>query len=87
MFSPLQPFVYLLAYLGMLYIRPHEYVPMFQDKPILPTLLGLAFVFWLLRQPKNFEASQHRLLPVLMLLMAFSVALPILSNCLASTVP
>jgi len=75
MFSPVQPFVYLLAYVAMLYIRPHEYVPALKGTPILPVLLVLAFVFWLLRQPKKFEASQHRLLLVLIFVMSLSVAL------------
>ena len=75
MFSPFQPFLYLVAYLAMLYIRPHEYVPALAGVPILPALLVIAFAFWLARQPKSFEASQHRLMPVLMLLMAWSVLL------------
>ena len=73
MFSPFQPFLYLVAYVAMLYIRPHEYVPAFAGVPILPTLLVVAFGFWLVRQPKNFEASQYRLMPALTVMMAWSV--------------
>ena len=75
MFSPLQPFVYLLAYLAVQYIRPQDYVPALMGTPLLQILLLPACAFWLARQPKNFEASQHRLLLVLFLLMALSVAL------------
>ncbi len=75
MFSPAQPFLYLLAYIAVLYIRPHEYMPALEGVPILPVLLILAFGFWLARQNKNFEASQHRILLTLTMLMSFSVAL------------
>jgi putative inorganic carbon (hco3(-)) transporter len=74
-FSPFQPFVYLVAYLAFLYIRPHQYVEALNGVPVLPVLQFLVFVFWITRQAKTFEASQYRLLPVLTLLMAFSVAL------------
>lgn len=74
MFNPTQPYFYLLAYLTILYIRPHEFVQGFMGLPILPILLLSAFLFWLLRQPKKFEAPQFWLLPVIMLLMSLSVA-------------
>jgi putative inorganic carbon (hco3(-)) transporter len=74
-FSPFQPFVYLVAYLAFLYIRPHQYIEALSGVPVLPVLQGLVFVFWLSRQAKSFEASQFRLLPVMTVLMAFSVAL------------
>lgn len=73
MFNPTQPYFYLLAYLTILYIRPHEFVPGFMGLPILPILLLSAFLFWLLRQTKKFEAPQFWLLPVIMVLMALSV--------------
>lgn len=73
MFNPTQPYFYLLAYLTILYIRPHEFVPGFMGLPILPILLLLAFLFWLLRQPKKFEAPQFWLMPVVMVLMSLSV--------------
>ena len=75
MFSPLQPFVYLLAYLAVQYIRPQDYLPALMGVPLLQILLVPACAFWLARQPKNFEASQHRMLLALLLLMALSVAL------------
>jgi putative inorganic carbon (HCO3(-)) transporter len=74
-FSPFQPFVYLVAYLAFLYIRPHQYVESLSGVPVLPVLQFFVFAFWITRQAKTFEASQYRLLPVLTLLMAFSVAL------------
>jgi len=73
--SPGQPFVYLLAYLAVLYIRPHEFVPFFMGWPVLPILLVLATVIWLSNQKKDFEAPQFWLIPVLAFLMALSVAL------------
>ena len=73
MLNPTQPYFYLLAYLTVLYIRPHEFVPGFIGLPILPVLLVSAFVFWLFRQPKRFEASQFWLVPVLMVAMSLSV--------------
>lgn len=73
MLNPFQPFFYLLAYLAILYIRPHEFVPAFMNLPVLPLLLVAAFGIWLVRQPKNFEASQFRLMPVLLLMLMLSV--------------
>jgi hypothetical protein len=73
MLNPTQPYFYLLAYLSVLYIRPHEFVPAFMGWPVLPILLMLAFFFWLLRQDKRFEAPQFWIIPVLMLMMALSV--------------
>lgn len=73
MLNPTQPYFYLLAYLAVLYIRPHEFVPAFMGWPVLPILLVLAFVFWTFRQKKNFEAPQFWIVPVLMLLLALSV--------------
>ncbi|MGY0196288.1 O-antigen ligase family protein [Leptothrix sp. BB-4] len=75
MFSPFQPFLYLLAYLAVLYVRPHEYLPSFQGVPVLPVLLVGAAVFWLLRQSKDLGAPQFRLLPLQMLLMSLSLLL------------
>lgn len=73
MFNPTQPYFYLLAYLTILYIRPHEFVPAFMGWPVLPILLLSAFLFWLIRQKKRFEAPQFWLIPVLMVMMSLSV--------------
>lgn len=73
MFNPSQPFFYLLLYLGVLYIRPHEYIPAFMNVPALPLLLLTAFAIWLVRQPKQFEAPQFWLMPVLTVMLMLSV--------------
>ena len=57
----------------MLYIRPHEYAAGWQGLPILPILLMICFGSWLARQPKIFEAPQHRLLVVQLIVMCVSV--------------
>ena len=59
----------------VLYIRPQEYVPGLMGTPLVPVSLLTAFAFWLVAQPKNFEASQHRLLLGLLAMMSFSVLL------------
>ena len=68
-------FILILVYIGLIFVRPHEYVPELQDIPILPTVLICAVVAWLNQKNKSFEASQHWLLPVLLLIMSLSVAL------------
>lgn len=69
------PFTYLLAYLAVLYIRPHEYVTWLIGFPILPILLILCFIFWLAQKDKRLESPQHRLIPVLYFFIMFSVLL------------
>lgn len=69
------PFTYLLAYLAVLYIRPHEYVTWLIGVPILPILLILCFIFWLAQKDKRLESPQHRLIPVLYFFIMFSVLL------------
>ncbi len=73
MFNLSQPFSHLLAYLLILYIRPHEWVDAVMNWPLLSVLLLLAFALWLGRQPKNFEAPQFWLMPVLTLMLMLSV--------------
>jgi O-antigen ligase len=75
MFNPAGPYFYLLVYLAVLYLRPHEYLPAMQGVPVVPVLLWLAFGMWLLTQPKRFEAPHFVLLPGLSLAMALSVAM------------
>lgn len=74
MLNPLQPFTYLLLYIALLYLRPHEYVESLATLPLLPVALIAAFGLWLLRTRKNFEAPQHLLMPGLLLALAVSVA-------------
>lgn len=73
MLNPTQPLFFLLVYLAVLYVRPHEYVPGLMGVPILPICLILALVLWLGRQAKDFSAPQFKLIPVLTVLMAWSV--------------
>jgi putative inorganic carbon (hco3(-)) transporter len=73
MLNPFRPFVYLLIYLAVVYVRPHEYVPEIATWPVHSTLLVIAFVLWIFEPRKSFEASQFWLLPVLCLVMALSV--------------
>ncbi len=75
MLNPARPFFFLLLYIVVLYIRPQEYVPGLMGTPLVPVSLLTAFAFWLMAQPKNFEASQHRLLLGLLAMMSFSVLL------------
>lgn len=75
MLNPLQPLFFLLAYLVVLYLRPHEYIPSLESVPILPLFLVLSTVLWMARQPKNLSAPQFKLLPVQTFVMAWSVLL------------
>ncbi len=73
MLNPTQPLFFLLVYLAVLYVRPHEYVPALMGVPLLPISLIMALVLWLGRQAKDFSAPQFKLIPVLTVLMAWSV--------------
>lgn len=75
MLNPGRPFFFLLAYIVVLYIRPQEYVPVLMGTPLVPVLLLSATGFWLVAQAKNFEASQHRLMLCLVVVMFISVLL------------
>ena len=65
--SPLNAMPYLLGYLAVLYARPHEFSSGTANLPLLSVLLVLAFVLWLTRQPKNFEAPQFVCMPMILL--------------------
>lgn len=69
------PFTYIMAYMAFLYVRPHEYVPWLMGVPFLPILLLLSVVFWFAQSDKRFSSPQHRLVPVLLFFVVFSVAL------------
>ena len=66
--------ILVLIYVGLVYVRPQEYVLALQDFPILPVFMMGSVGVWLFQPNKSFEASQHWLLPVLMFAMALSVA-------------
>lgn len=74
MLNPTRPYAYLLAYVVLLYVRPHEFVPVFMGWPVLPVFLLVSFFSWLFWQSKNLSAPQFRLIPVLTIAMAISVA-------------
>jgi hypothetical protein len=75
MFNLADPLVYVLGYMLVLYLRPHEFIPGVIGLPLQPVLLVLAFATWLGRKGKGFDAPQFRLLPFFMLLMSWSVLL------------
>lgn len=67
-------FVLVLAYLGLLYTRPQEYLPALDGVPIMPALLGSAFLFWLARRNKRLDAPQYPLVLALVAVMIVSKA-------------
>jgi putative inorganic carbon (hco3(-)) transporter len=67
-------FYFTLLYVGLVYVRPQEFVLALRDVPVLPIVLIGSSILWLTKRDKNFEASQHRLLPLLLFIMALSVA-------------
>lgn len=67
------PFYYVLIYVALVYLRPQEYVEDLKTIPVLPIVLGLSFVYWLFAAKKNFEAPQHRLLPIFLVAMMMSL--------------
>ncbi len=70
------PYFLFLAYVVVLYLRPQEYVPALMETPLVPVLLMSAFGTWAIAQPKNFEASQQRLVLALTFLIFVSDLLP-----------
>ena len=67
-------YILVLIYVGLVYVRPQEYILALHDIPVLPAFLICSFVVWLAQPNKRFEASQHWLLPLLLFTMALSVA-------------
>jgi O-antigen ligase len=51
----------LAAYLALVIIRPHEYVPALASVPLLPIAISIAFVFWMFKPGKSFAAPQYLL--------------------------
>lgn len=66
--------ILVLIYVGLVYVRPQEYILVLQDISVLPIFLISSVSVWLFQPNKNFEASQHWLLPLLTIAMALSVA-------------
>jgi O-antigen ligase len=76
MVTPVQPLFYMLCYILVMYLRPHEFIPELMDVPLMPTFLGLSLLLWLTRQPnKNFAAPHFGLLIAMMCVMFISVLL------------
>ncbi|MGM0413216.1 MAG: O-antigen ligase family protein [Pseudomonadota bacterium] len=70
----LSPFHFLIAYLGLLLIRPHEFLPGLQGLPLMPVAMLGAVGAWLLARDKDFRAPAFLLLVGLVLAMAASRA-------------
>lgn len=71
MLNPFHPFSYLLLYVALLFIRPHEYMTQWQEVPLLPWALTATAVLWLFRATKHFNA------PPYWLMLGLSVAIAI----------
>jgi putative inorganic carbon (hco3(-)) transporter len=65
---------FLMLYLALVYIRPHEYVEALYGVPVVVSALVAAFTCWLFQRNKDFSAPHHGLLAGLMLSMSLSVA-------------
>jgi putative inorganic carbon (hco3(-)) transporter len=72
--NPFHRYFYVLAYLVMLYVRPHEFTEEGWPVPALTVLLVMAFVLWFFRQAhKDFEAPQFPLMVALLVVAVASV--------------
>ncbi|QWT21705.1 O-antigen ligase family protein [Bacillus sp. NP157] len=68
-------FPLILLYVVLTIIRPQDYIPGLDTVPILPAVLGLAFLAWLPSREKTFAAPQFVILPAfLAVLMVSQVA-------------
>ena len=65
-------FPLILLYVILTIIRPQDYLPGLETVPILPAVLGLAFVAWLASSEKTFEAPQFIILPCFLLILMVS---------------
>jgi O-antigen ligase len=68
----LSPFHFLIAYLVLLLIRPHEFLPGFQGLPLMQLFMMGAVGAWILAREKDFGAPSALLLLFLVGAMAFS---------------
>lgn len=67
-------FVLLLTYVGLVYLRPQEYLPALEGVPVMPIFLVASFVLWLPHGNKRLDAPQFWLAPALFVAMAISIA-------------
>lgn len=51
-----------LLYLFFTIVRPQDYMPALHGVPLMPVILGLAFLFWMLSSNKTFAEPQYPLL-------------------------
>jgi putative inorganic carbon (HCO3(-)) transporter len=63
----------LLLYLILIIVRPHEFVPALAELELTPYLLSLSFLLWLFKDPKSLQAPQQTLVPLLCLMVVFSL--------------
>lgn len=68
------PTILWIVYVGAVFIRPHEYVQAVLDAPLPPVLLALTVLATLAMRTRTVKAPQDRLMPILALLAAWSVA-------------
>ncbi|SFC98177.1 O-antigen ligase like membrane protein [Thiohalospira halophila DSM 15071] len=68
----LSPFHFLIAYLVLLLIRPHEFLPGVQGLPLMPVVMMGAVAAWILAREKDFGAPAFVLLVGLVLAMVAS---------------
>lgn len=65
-------FPLILLYVVLTIIRPQDYVLALTGVPILPPVLGLAFIAWLTSRERTFEAPQFIILPCFLLILMVS---------------
>jgi len=66
-------FVFLLTYVGFLYLRPQEYMPALQGVPVMPVLFLASLGLWLFQRDKRLDAPQTGLVPAIVLAMVLSM--------------
>ncbi len=60
-------FILSLLYLALTIVRPQDYLPALAGIPLLPGVIGLAFLAWAISGKKRLDAPQFLLLPVFLL--------------------
>lgn len=65
-------FPLILLYVVLTIVRPQDYLPGLTGVPLLPVVLGLAFLSWLFSSAKTFAAPQFLLLPAFLVTLMIS---------------
>ncbi len=63
--SPFLPFMLLLLYVVLVYLRPYEYLQYretFRDVPLMPIVMGVMLVIWIPVPGKKYDAPQYSLM-------------------------